>query len=62
MIISGFTFVRNGFTYGYLFIHSMQSVLPIVDELIFVIGDSIDGSREAVEALGDKKIKIIDTV
>lgn len=62
MKISGFTFVRNGFKYGYPFIQSIQSVLPIVDELIVVIGDSTDGSREAVEALGNDKIKIVDTV
>jgi hypothetical protein len=62
MKVSAFTYVRNGFTFGYPFIEAIKSVLPIVDEFIVVIGDSYDGSREAVEALGDPKIKIIDTV
>lgn len=62
MKVSAFTYVRNGFTFGYPFIEAIKSVLPIVDEFIVVIGDSYDGSREAVKALGDPKIKIIDTI
>lgn len=62
MKISGFTYIRNGFTYGYPFIPSIQSLLPIVDELVVVVGDSTDGTREAIVDLKDVKIKIIDTV
>ncbi len=46
---------------GYPFLQSIQSVLPIVDEFVVVVGDSTDGTREAVAALSPK-IKIIDTV
>lgn len=62
MTISGFTYIRNGFTYGYPFIPSIQSLLPMVDELVVVVGDSHDGTREAIVALNDPKIKIVDTV
>lgn len=62
MIVSAFTYVRNGLTLGYPFIESIRSLLPIVDEYIVVVGDSIDGSRAAVEALNDPRIRIIDTV
>ncbi len=62
MKISGFTFVRNGFTYGYPFIPAIQSMLPMVDELVVVAGDSNDGTREAIVNLNDPKIKIIDTI
>lgn len=62
MKISGFTYVRNGFDFGYPFIAAIQSLLPIVDEMIVVVGDSTDGTREAVEALGSTKIKIVDTI
>jgi glycosyltransferase involved in cell wall biosynthesis len=62
MKVSAFTYVRNGFVFGYPFIEAIKSVLPIVDECIVVVGDSYDGSREAVEALNNRKIKIIDTV
>jgi len=60
--ISGFTYVRNGFKYGYPFIPSILSLLPLVDELVVVVGDSTDETRDAIVSLNDKKIKIIDTV
>jgi len=62
MKISGFTYVRNGLTYQYPFIAAIKSILPIVDEMVVVVGDSTDGTREAIVALDSLKIKIIDTV
>ena len=62
MKISAFTYVRNGIHLGYPFVESIKSLLPIVDEYIVVIGDSTDGTREAVSSIGSDKIKIVDTV
>lgn len=62
MKISGFTYVRNGNLYQYPYIAAIQSILPIVDEMIVVVGDSTDGTRERVEALNNPKIKIVDSV
>lgn len=62
MKVSAFTYVRNGLHFDYPIVESIQSVLPVVDEFIVVIGDSFDGTREAVEAIRDPKIRIIDTV
>lgn len=62
MTISGFSYIRNGFKYQYPFLESIQSILPICDEFVMAIGDSTDGTREAVEALKSPKIKIVDTV
>ena len=62
MKISGFTYVRNGFDYGVPFLESIQSALPICDELLVAVGDSNDGTREAIVNLNDSKIKIIDTI
>jgi len=62
MKISGFTYVKNGFDYGVPFLEAIQSILPICDEFIAVIGESNDGTRQAVEKLGSPKIKIIDTI
>ncbi|MEO6930270.1 MAG: glycosyltransferase, partial [Chitinophagaceae bacterium] len=62
MKVSGFSYVRNGFTYDYPFVESIRSVLPLCDEFIMVIGDSNDGTREAVVAINDPKIRIVDTI
>jgi glycosyltransferase involved in cell wall biosynthesis len=61
MIVSGFTFLRNAVINGYPFEESIQSILPIVDEFICVIGQSEDETRYRVEAIGDSKIRIIDS-
>jgi glycosyltransferase involved in cell wall biosynthesis len=62
MKVTAFSYIRNGFIYDYPFLESIQSVLPLCDEFIMVIGDSVDGTREAVAALNNPKIRIIDTV
>ncbi len=62
MRVSGFSYVRNGITFDYPFLESIQSILPICDEFIMVVGDSNDGTRESIEALNNPKIKIVDTV
>ncbi len=62
MRISGFSYVRNCIRLGYPFIESVLSVLPVCDEFIMAVGDSTDGTRNALEQLNDPKIKIVDTV
>ena len=42
MKISAFTFIKNSQILGYPFVQSIQSVLPIVDELIVNVDDSED--------------------
>ncbi|MEY5046649.1 MAG: hypothetical protein RLZZ175_8 [Bacteroidota bacterium] len=62
MKVSGFTVIRNGIKLDYPFIEAITSILPICDEFIVAVGDCTDGTREAIVALNDPKIKIIDTV
>ena len=62
MKISGLTIIRNGVKLGYPFLESMQSLLPICDEFIAVVGQSEDETRARIEALNSPKIKIIDTI
>lgn len=62
MKIDGFTYVRNGIKMGYPFIQSICSLLPIVDQLFIVVGNSDDGTKEAIENLNNQKIKVIDSV
>jgi hypothetical protein len=64
MIISGFTMGKNARKLYYPMKQSVQSILPIVDEFIVVLGDSDadDKTREEIESIGSDKIRIIDTV
>lgn len=59
--ISGFTFIRNGIELGYPFVPAIKSLLPLCDEIIVNVPRSTDGTLEAVRAIGDPKIRIIET-
>jgi hypothetical protein len=64
MKISGFTMAKNATKLYYPWKQAIQSILPIVDEFVVALGDcdSDDNSRQEIESIGSKKIKIIDTV
>jgi len=62
MKISGFSYIRNGIQVDYPFLEAIQSVLPICDEFVIAVGDSTDGTKDAIQNLKSDKIKIIDTV
>ncbi|MEJ7769956.1 MAG: glycosyltransferase [Chitinophagaceae bacterium] len=62
MKVSGFSYVRNGIHFDYPFLEAIQSVLPLCDEFFAVVGDSTDGTREAILSLNNPTIKIIDTL
>jgi hypothetical protein len=60
--ISGFTFLRNAVINGYPFVESIKSLLPIVDEYVVAIGLGEDDTLARVRAIGDPKIRIVETV
>ncbi len=62
MKISGVTILRDAVRLGYPFVESLRSLLPLVDELIVGIGDGEDGTWEAVQAIGDAKLKVFRSV
>jgi hypothetical protein len=64
MKISGFSFVRNGDKLYYPFTEAVRSILPIVEKFVVAVGegDEDDRTREKLAAIGDPKIRIIDTV
>ena len=47
---------------GYPVLESIRSVLPLVDEMVVGVGQSEDGTREMIEAIGDPKIRIFDAI
>jgi glycosyltransferase involved in cell wall biosynthesis len=61
MKISGFTFIRNGTLLGYPFVASIRSLLPLCDEIIVNVPRSSDDTLEQVRAIGDSRIRIIET-
>lgn len=62
MKISGFTFIKNATLYDFQVVESILSLLPMVDEMIVVAGDSTDNTNELLEAIESDKIKIVPTV
>ena len=60
--ISGFTFIRNGVELGFPFEASIRSLLPLVDEFVVAVGRGNDDTLARVLAIGDPKIRVIETL
>ena len=61
MFVSGFTFIRNAVKLDYPVKEAIESILPLVDEMVVAVGKGEDTTRELIASLGPK-IKIIDTI
>ena len=64
MKISGFSMGKNVSKLYYPIKESVESILPIVDEFVYALGDcdEDDTTRELLQSIDSNKIKIIDTV
>jgi hypothetical protein len=62
MKISGFTIIKNAIINDYPVVEAITSILPVVNEMIVLVGDSSDETRKLVQAINDPKIKIFDSV
>jgi hypothetical protein len=62
ILISGFTVIRNAVLMGYPVVEAIRSILPICDEYIVAVGDGDDDTRALIAAIGDPKLRIVDTV
>ena len=62
MLVSGFTIIRNGVKFGYPFLESIRSLLPLVGEMIVVAGDSDDSTNEALASIDSDKVKVLHSV
>ena len=60
--ISGFTFIRNGVELAFPFEASIRSLLPLVDEFVVAVGKGSDDTLARVRAIGDPKIRVIETL
>src|SRR5688500_11785901 len=59
MTVSGFTILRHAGPLGYPFVESIRSVLPLVDEFIAVVAEDDEESGTAIEAIGDRRIRVL---
>lgn len=62
MKVCGFTIVRNAIKFDYPVIESIKSILPVCDKFIVCLGNSVDETRKAIEAIDDPKIEILNSV
>lgn len=62
--LSGFTFVRNGAKFDYPFEESLRSLLPVVDELVVLVGKGEDDTLARIQAIAatEPKIQIFESV
>lgn len=58
MKIAGFTIIKNAVVNDYPIVEAIRSILPVVDEMIVLIGDSTDETIQLIESIRDPKIKI----
>lgn len=61
MKVSGFTFIRNAITLDYPVVESIQSILPLCDEVVVAVGNSEDQTLELIQNI-DPKVKVIQTI
>ncbi len=58
MKISGFTIIKNAVINDYPVVEAIQSILPVVDEMIVLIGDCTDETEALITAINSPKIII----
>jgi len=58
MKVAGFTIIKNAVVNDFPILEAIRSILPVVDEMIVLIGDSTDETIALIESIGDPKIKI----
>lgn len=59
--ISGFSFIRDGVKLDFPFLESYRSLLPLVDEMVVVVGESSDRTLDFLKELAREmpKVKVL---
>lgn len=58
MKISGFTIIKNAVLNDYPIVEAIESILPVVDEMIVSIGQSDDDTEALIRSIDSPKIRI----
>lgn len=61
MKISGFTIIKNAVQNDYPIVEAIRSILPVVQEMIVLVGDGNDGTKELIASINDPRVKIFDS-
>ncbi len=62
MKVTGVTIVRNAEKFGYPVLESIQSLLPLCDQFIVLVGNSDDATLELLQAIQAPKLRIEHSV
>ncbi|MCG7857140.1 glycosyltransferase family 2 protein [Flavihumibacter sediminis] len=62
MKITGFTIIKNAVINDYPIVEAIRSILPIVDEMIVLVGDSTDDTEALIRSINSDKIRIHHSV
>ncbi|WP_153800242.1 glycosyltransferase family 2 protein [Foetidibacter luteolus] len=62
MKISGFTIIKNAVANDYPVVEAITSILPVVDEMIVLVGDCSDDTEALIRSIKSDKIKIHHSV
>jgi hypothetical protein len=62
MKITGFAIIKNAVVNDYPVVESITSILPVVDEMIVLAGDSEDGTEQLIRNIASDKIRIHHSV
>ena len=62
MKVTGFSFIRNGIKLDYPIVEAIQSILPICDDFVVAVGNSVDDTLNLIKSINPQKIRIIETI
>ncbi len=62
MKVTGITIIKNAVINNYPIVEAIKSVLPLVDEMIVLVGDSEDDTEGLIKSIASDKIKISHSI
>ncbi len=62
MKVTGFTFIRNAIRFDYPVVEAIQSILPLCDEFVVLLGNSDDDTEKLIKQISSDKIRIFESI
>ncbi len=61
MKVCGFTIIRNAIRLDYPVVEAIRSILPLCDEIVVAVGQSVDDTLELIRSIDPAKIRVLET-